>query len=244
MLYHLFWAVVEWVSWAGFLIISTGIILWVLGSGFLITNLSMELEQKRSPAPDGSKHDLVTVIKLAKGRLSPAVTLQYLGAKVFSLDRDTFEGGVLGEPPPVPGERNPDPRNLSLNARGVPFRERHVLAIWTPEAGRTLNLVPTERTQYASYCVIPSDMVCETVVTLQGKRYRAQFTKRLISAMLNRIALMWPWGGGKLQPLRKRIGPWFRFKPWLRPENVYWTASIISVKDDVIPVTHPSQEGA
>ena len=240
---HVLWSFVTelalWFGWLAIVVIGVGIIIWVLTSGFLITNLSIELDQQRSPTPDSSKHDLVTAIKVAKGRLSPAVTLLSLKTEVFSFDRDLFERRIVGEPPET-DYWIPDPSNRSLNAVGVACRERHVLAIWTAESGRALNLVPTERAQYASYCVIPSDMVCETLVTLTGRRYKAQFAKQLLVRMYTWIISKWPTTQSRLEPLRT-FG--FVFRPWIRPEKVYWTASIISVKEDVIPVAHPPQEG-
>jgi hypothetical protein len=99
----------------------------------------------------------------------------------------------------------PQTANRSMNSAGIPHTERRILAIWTPEYGRSENLAVSEETQYASYSTIQCDVVYEVIVTLTGVRYVSGFWQRFFR--------------------------WRRYKP----PNVYYTASAISVPADAVP---------
>jgi len=212
---------------AGGIIILT-VVVWGLASGFLITNLSVELQQERAPALDGSGSDLddfVTIIRLEKASWS-AATLQSLKVEVFLLDKDVYKDGVIGAPSQDGHILEPDPDNRSLNAKGSLICKRDVLAIWTSQKGRSLNLAPNEKTQFASYCVVPSNATCEVIVTIMGERYLSGYVRPLfrwiMRLLYRRLIRTWPSVKNGLEPLRLRLGP----------SKVYWMASAISIPND------------
>jgi hypothetical protein len=101
--------------------------------------------------------------------------------------------------------------------------ERYILAFWTPEPNRSLNLPPAEQTQFASYTVVPSQAVCEVVITVTGERYKSQYPRFVIGAIYRRVTARWP----NAKPTLKRFRDWL-VRGIFQPAVVYYTASAIS----------------
>lgn len=201
-------------------------ILWAMLSGSLISPLWIDLQQirtttKRSVNDEATNDDIITLVKLRKGRWS-AITLRELKVELFKLDRATYKQLSIGD---RPSSRfwKPSPDNRSLNAKGERICERYVLAFWTPEKGRSLNLPPGEQTQFASYCVVPTQIVCETIITIVGERYKAKGPRRCLVSICRNVTKRLPSSKRVLGPTRK----WLT-RNFLNPVVVYYAASTIS----------------
>lgn len=159
-------------------------------SGHSIENLTVSLEVNRRPAQSENLDDLVVAIKLDK-LAKHAISLRSLKAELFALDQVEFSSETVGCRPNNSIVWIPEPRNRSLNAAGKLCFERSILAIWTTEETRPLNLAPGEGTQYAAYCVVPSGVVFEILVTLTGIRYRYPWIRRILNAIRGPHVLYW-----------------------------------------------------
>jgi hypothetical protein len=167
------------------------VLIWYSLHGSLITNLSLSLEMKRTEKGGGQKHNLVIVLKIIKENTN-ALTLESIKLELFSLDQNDLDEAIkkwYDLPENTTDERrkgdiwmpvrrpNETSLNRSLNRAGNLYSERRVLAFWTPDDARAENLVPSEKTQYASYSTIEPNDAYEVVVTLSGRRYRSQLYK-------------------------------------------------------------------
>lgn len=154
-------------------VVSIIFFLWRLSTGHLITNIALSLRTKRLHRNATNDDDLVIIIELNKGTRN-AAKLRSLSLQIFQLERNIFRAKDIGIRPRRRAWRRwwvPIPKNRSTNAAGRLTHERDILAIWTTEERRSLNLAPSEKTEYASYAVVEADGVYEIVVTLAAERY-------------------------------------------------------------------------
>jgi hypothetical protein len=159
-------------------------------SGHAIENLTVGLHLKRRPRESGGVDDLVVTITLEK-LAAHGISLRSLRVEIFSLDSQVFGQAVVGCRPKNSLVWVPEPSNRSLNASGRRDFERFILAIWTDEEERPLNLAPGEGTEYGAYCVVPSNTVFEVIVMLTGFRYRYPWVRRLFNALKKPHLLFW-----------------------------------------------------
>ncbi len=132
-----------------------------------VQSVEDELRGRKEP-----RDDLVTIVKLKKGA-NNALTLHELNVTVF--DHTNVDLNSAYNTFPVhsnlpDGTRVPHASNRSINSAGAQIAQCNIHAIWTSEQCRSLNLVPAEETEYASYSSIPSNSICEVVVTVRGER--------------------------------------------------------------------------
>lgn len=140
-------------------------------SGHFISNISVTLDITRAPSVKfPEKDDIVVLIKLSKLAVH-AVRLEALRVEIFVLNASVFLEPIIGNNPDGKKTWKPNPENRSINASGELVSSREILAIWTTERKRPLNLAPGEGTQYSSYSVLPSDQAYEVIVTLRGTKY-------------------------------------------------------------------------
>lgn len=191
------------------LLVSAIVVIWGAVQGHYITNLSLNLETRRT-SNDADNDHLVTVIKIDKGTMN-ALTLQSLRVELFSIEQDHLDQRVKQWQTLIPqpsGERRlgdiwvPQSNNRSINSAGTPCAECYILSIWTPEFERAENLAPTEKTQYACYSVVKANRTYEVIVTLTGIRYRS----------------------GPFKWLCKQLIFWSNYQP----QKAFYTASDIS----------------
>jgi hypothetical protein len=163
---------------------------WRRITGRFIPNISIQLECSRTPRAIDGLNDLVVTIKLSK-HYAPAVIMRTLRAELFLLKPTDFDHEIV---PRSSDEQpwKPDPNNRSLNARGGYCQTVNVLAIWTSQRHRSLNLAPGESTEYATYFIVQPNEACEIIVTLTGIEFKLKKSRRAQSRIdANDDVLFW-----------------------------------------------------
>lgn len=223
----------------------------------------MEISARRSVrgrlvATGPTEHDLVVAINAKKGPTN-AVRLRSILVEFYEIVGNTVLGDArlesqrkrLSDGSLLPSESK-DPSgspylNRSSGSTHKLWARRELLAMWTSEKNRPLNLVPGEATKYEALAIVPCTGDYEIIVTIKGDRYKPigyeatilvmYFSKRLGQAGLRGVkrAVMRLTSPSSLLQIFTSEFAW-RDIETTRPaviNDVYWTASMISTASSV-----------